>query len=236
MLRIYNNSDIKFHVTDIDGISDRFIIKFYTTNKDFNICKTENDIVLETTEDEFGNISEKKVLKLNWNELSTIGDGVLNYVLNVYRDDADFDDSVYNKTYSRTTKYYIASNLDVTEEDTESFSQMLAELQAEVDLKANEEDVYTKSEIDEIIAGGGLDPTQYYTKSEIDDIIDAIETGQADLTNYYTKTEIDNKGYLTQHQDISGKQDVLSGTAKQVLIANNVVGFPDDLLIDCGEY
>ena len=67
-------------------------------------------------------------------------------------------------------------------------------------------------------------------------MIDAIETGQADLTNYYTKTEIDNKGYLTQHQDISGKQDVLSGTAKQVLIANNVVGFPDDLLIDCGEY
>lgn len=29
----------------------------------------------------------------------------------------------------------------------------------------------------------------------------------ADLTNYYTKTEIDNKGYLTQHQDISGKAD-----------------------------
>ena len=29
----------------------------------------------------------------------------------------------------------------------------------------------------------------------------------ADLSNYYTKTEIDNKGYLTQHQDISGKVD-----------------------------
>lgn len=28
-----------------------------------------------------------------------------------------------------------------------------------------------------------------------------------DLSNYYTKTEIDNKGYLTQHQDISGKED-----------------------------
>lgn len=28
-----------------------------------------------------------------------------------------------------------------------------------------------------------------------------------DLSNYYTKTEIDNKGYLTQHQDISGKAD-----------------------------
>lgn len=28
-----------------------------------------------------------------------------------------------------------------------------------------------------------------------------------DLSAYYTKTEIDNKGYLTQHQDISGKED-----------------------------
>ena len=28
-----------------------------------------------------------------------------------------------------------------------------------------------------------------------------------DLSDYYTKTEIDNKGYLTQHQDISGKAD-----------------------------
>ncbi len=28
-----------------------------------------------------------------------------------------------------------------------------------------------------------------------------------DLSDYYTKTEIDNKGYLTQHQDISGKEN-----------------------------
>lgn len=28
-----------------------------------------------------------------------------------------------------------------------------------------------------------------------------------DMTQYYTKEEIDNKGYLTEHQDISGKAD-----------------------------
>lgn len=28
-----------------------------------------------------------------------------------------------------------------------------------------------------------------------------------DLSNYYTKDEIDQKGYLTSHQDISGKAD-----------------------------
>lgn len=48
-----------------------------------------------------------------------------------------------------------------------------------------------------------------------------------DLSAYYTKTEIDNKGYLTQHQDISGKADkatTLSGygiTDAQSKIDNN---------------
>ena len=38
----------------------------------------------------------------------------------------------------------------------------------------------------------------------------AITIPDVDLSGYYTKQEIDNKGYLTQHQDITGKQDVIS--------------------------
>ncbi len=46
-------------------------------------------------------------------------------------------------------------------------------------------------------------------------IIDAYNKGEvltklnlkANTADVYTKTEIDNKGYLTQHQDISGKED-----------------------------
>ena len=34
-------------------------------------------------------------------------------------------------------------------------------------------------------------------------------TTSINLSNYYTKDEIDNKGFLTEHQDISGKQDKL---------------------------
>ena len=40
--------------------------------------------------------------------------------------------------------------------------------------------------------------------------------GTFNLDNYYTKTEIDNKGYLTEHQDISGKADKVSITAGKV--------------------
>ena len=37
-----------------------------------------------------------------------------------------------------------------------------------------------------------------------------ITIPDVDLSEYYTKIEIDNKGYLTSHQDISGKQDVIN--------------------------
>ena len=38
----------------------------------------------------------------------------------------------------------------------------------------------------------------------VEDAINSVKTGGgADMSNYYTKGEIDNKGYLTQHQNIS---------------------------------
>lgn len=43
--------------------------------------------------------------------------------------------------------------------------------------------------------------------NELTEKVDNIEG------EYYTKQEIDNKGYLTEHQDISGKQDVISDLA-----------------------
>ena len=122
MNRIYKNSDIKFNVDSDVRIANKFLIKFYTTNKSFNIQKTSDDIVIE---------NETRYIKLNWSELSTIGDGVLNFVVNNMADDAEFDDKIYNDTFSRTTYYYISSNLDVSEDDTESFSQMLADLQSQ---------------------------------------------------------------------------------------------------------
>lgn len=52
------------------------------------------------------------------------------------------------------------------------------------------------------------DVTPYFQISEHEQKIAALEenSGAApDLTNYYTKEEVDAKGYLTEHQDISGK-------------------------------
>lgn len=48
-----------------------------------------------------------------------------------------------------------------------------------------------------------VDLTDYYTKGEVDRLI-------PDTSNFITMGDVEDKGYLTEHQDISGKQDVLS--------------------------
>ena len=124
MKRIYNNSDIQINLKTISGITDKFIIKFFTTNKEFFIRKTNENVYT---------VENEKYIKLNWSELQTIGDGVLNYVLNNIKDDTDYDDSEYNNTISKTTNYYICSNFKVDPETDKSISEIIAELTEKVD-------------------------------------------------------------------------------------------------------
>lgn len=124
MKRIYNNSDIQINLKTISGITDKFIIKFFTTNKEFFIRKTNENVYT---------VDDEKYIKLNWSELQTIGDGVLNYVLNNIKDDTDYDDGEYNNTISKTTNYYICSNFKVDPETDKSISEIIAELTEKVD-------------------------------------------------------------------------------------------------------
>lgn len=61
----------------------------------------------------------------------------------------------------------------------------------------------------------------YATNEEMEAAIAAIP--QPDMNDYYTKTEIDNKGYLTEHQDISGKADK-SGWTPNMIIGTDANG------------
>ena len=65
--------------------------------------------------------------------------------------------------------------------------------------KANSDDVYTKTEIDQ---------KGFLTSADIQNKADKSTTlAGYGITDAYTKTEIDGKGFLTEHQDISGKAD-----------------------------
>lgn len=226
MIRIY--ADLKINVSDIKNIGEKFIIKFYTTSKSVAIKKTDLDIV-------------DGVIKLNWSELATIGRGVLQYELDNITEDADYDDGIYDSTYTGTTEYYIMSDISIDEDDEDTpITEVIADMKNDINsldtakqdkLTAGEnitiennvisatfegEDIdlsnyYNKSEIDnmeQVVAaslndlntrlGTKANTSDVYTKSEVDQAIDeAIAGGVADLTNYYTKSESDAK-YATR--------------------------------------
>ena len=226
MIRLYG--DLKFNVSDIKNIGEKFIIKLYTTAKSVAIEKTDMDIV-------------DGVIKLNWSELATIGRGVLQYELNNITEDADYDDGIYDSTYTGTTEYYIMSDISIDEDDEDTpITEVIAVIKNDINsLESDKQDkltagenitiennvisatfdgddidlsnYYNKSEIDnmeQVVAaslndlntrlGTKANTSDIYTKSEVDQAIDeAIAGGVADLTNYYTKSESDAK-YATQ--------------------------------------
>lgn len=88
---------------------------------------------------------------------------------------------------------------------------------------------------------GGTDLSNYYTKSEVDEAIANVEHPTINLDDYATKddikgfikeipseyiteSELNEKGYLTQHQDISGKADLILFTTDN-LVSNPVGKF-----------
>lgn len=105
--RIAKNSDIKFCVSDDAKIQDKFIIRFYTVDKSKAIIRTADDIIVE---------NGKRYIKLNWSTLKYLETGILNYEVNNLDSDADYDDGVYNSTFTRTTYYYLYTDSNVIED------------------------------------------------------------------------------------------------------------------------
>jgi hypothetical protein len=46
---------------------------------------------------------------------------------------------------------------------------------------------------------------KHYHKKILEGVKTDIENAQVDLTGYATEQWVENKGYLTEHQDVSGK-------------------------------
>ena len=150
MRRIYPNKDVVFAI-DNYPISERFIIKFYTTDKNRYIRKTSENIIVE---------NGQRWLKMNWNEFATLGDGVINVEVNNLTNDEDFDDNIFNNVFTRTTDYYLVSTIPIQPDEEQTIQEIIADymttvttIAADFDLKANVADVYDKSQIDAMVDG-----------------------------------------------------------------------------------
>ena len=120
--RIAKNTDIKFCVSDDAKIQDKFIIRFYTVDKSKAIVRTADDVIVE---------NGKRYIKLNWSTLKYLENGILNYEVNNLDSDADYDDGVYNSTFTRTTYYYIYTDsnvIDAVEEIEQKVDQIIIDL------------------------------------------------------------------------------------------------------------
>ena len=74
---------------------------------------------------------------------------------------------------------------------------------------------YTKEEVDSKVAQGGtFDPTAYYNKHDVDALVDGkvdkVEGKQLSSNDYTDDDKAKVAAALTEHQDISGKQDVIT--------------------------
>lgn len=123
--RIAKNADIKFCVSDDAKIQDKFIIRFYTVDKSKAIIRTADNVIIE---------NGKRYIKLNWTTLKYLENGILNYEVNNLDSDADYNDGVYNSTFTRTTYYYLytdSNSINAVEEIEQRVDQIILDLTKE---------------------------------------------------------------------------------------------------------
>lgn len=105
--RITKNTDINF-LLDNTKIAEKFIIRFFTTDRTKAIVRTSENVVTEA--------DGKKYIKLPWSTLRLLNNGMLNYEVQNLAPDTDYNDGVFDSTFSVMSKYYIYS--DVNDTDT----------------------------------------------------------------------------------------------------------------------
>lgn len=129
--RIYKYADVKFYVDGDNRIANKFIIKFYTTDKEKAIIRTADDVIL---------FDNKRYIKINWKSLKLLDSGILNYEVNNLADDHDYDDGVFNETYSKTTHYYIFNDTNSVDE-IENINNKIDEIVVDLSEKINNESI-----------------------------------------------------------------------------------------------
>lgn len=191
MKRVTRNDDISFNIDDVRGKAERYNITFYTTNPTVNVKKSDRDV-------------KDGIIVLNGAELINIGAGVLNFRVDNLAENSDYDDGIYNTSFTRTTNFYIVSNVVVPDgTDTESVidvvSDMVDRLNTEIQRSTGKDSTH-----DLDISG---------IKSRLGSINDELEALQQTVSNHYD--DLYTK-WLNDHYPL------LSAISKLDTLANNV--------------
>lgn len=180
-------TDLQFKITNLYNSNNEairiencnsFVAKFYTDNIDNSaICLKLNDELTNVKIEE-----NADYCLINSTDLSKMKDGVLFFNISYSVADESYSDGLFNNVIAGNTNYYI-------------------------NLNNSTDDYYTKEEIDqkldEIVAGGEIDLSNYYKKSEVDNL----------LNNKANKSEL------------TGKQDTLiSGTNIKTINNQSILG------------
>ena len=189
MKRVTQGGDINFNVTDVRGLGDNYAFRFYTTDSCKYIVKVDGDAV-------------EDIIRLEWDELKTLGDGVLCYYADNLAPDEDYSDGTFNRTFGGTTQWYIVTSCSgsgTSEEISELSDRLDAEIQRSTNVDTQQSglisentleihnlgdrlysDTYTKSEVNQKIAEASYDDTALSNR------VTANETA---LANTYRKNE-----------------------------------------------
>ncbi len=223
MIRITRNDDIAFNVDEVKGKGERYNITFYTTNNAVNISKTDQDV-------------NDGIIVLNGSELMALGEGVMNFRVDNIAPNADYNDGVFNSSFTKTTKYYILSGIIVPDgSDTQSIIEIVGELQdaigAEVTRSTTKDNAHDTAIANEATARANADSalsdritanataiSNTYTKTEIDDMLDDLDVVLPDnividadyhhTDNNYTTTEKNKLAELTNYDDTAITQSL----------------------------
>ena len=196
MKRIYKNNDLVFNLTVNNypinkDLIDSIEFKFYSTNPNNCIIKTQDDIDIHNQ------------IILQWNELQYLEKGVMYYDCTVRLTDSTMNDGKLDTVTKIMTNYYICSGIDELDSEYSNYytkEEVNQLLDSVTSGEVNLTNYYTKSEtntmlqdyVEEDVLGS------YYTKNEVNDLIDRIDIPVTDLSNYYKKAETYSKSEVNQ--------------------------------------
>ena len=189
--RIAKNADIKFCVSDDAKIQDKFIIRFYTVDESKAIIRTTDDVIVE---------NGKRYIKLNWSTLKYLETGILNYEVNNLDSDADYDDGVYNSTFTRTTYYYLYTDSNVIEDGDSELTLKINDLSDRLNEEIARAKASEKANSDKI-------DNEANNRESADNAITASfntetsERKKADSTLTATTTNLDTRLKILENQD-----------------------------------